>query len=44
MTYRARHGEQAFKSEYQDDPGSPEGAEFLGEWFDNPAVRVRRVA
>jgi predicted phage terminase large subunit-like protein len=34
MEYRATAGEPAFRSEYQDDPGSPEGAEWSGELFE----------
>lgn len=36
MVYRCLNGEQAFKSEYQDDPGTPEGAEWPAELFDWP--------
>lgn len=36
MVYRVRHGEPAFRSEYQSDPGSPEGAEWPAELFDRP--------
>lgn len=34
MAYRAQNGEAAFKSEYQDEPGSPEGAEWPAEYFE----------
>jgi hypothetical protein len=36
MAYRARYGEAAYKSEYTDDPGAPEGAEWPAEYFDRP--------
>lgn len=51
MSYRARYGEAAFKTEYTDDPGAPEGAEWPSElfegknfWFDDwPEDLVRKV-
>lgn len=36
MEYRATAGDRAFASEYQDDPGSPLGAEWAGELFERP--------
>jgi hypothetical protein len=35
MSYRARYGEAAFRTEYSDDPGSAEGAEWPAEWFED---------
>lgn len=41
MQYRIRYGERAYRSEYTDDPGAPEGAEWPSEYFDPPAVGGR---
>ncbi|MBA4187579.1 MAG: hypothetical protein C0467_06125 [Planctomycetaceae bacterium] len=34
MAYRAQYGDAAYRSEYTDDPGSAEGAEWPPEYFD----------
>ncbi|MBA4192226.1 MAG: hypothetical protein C0467_30015 [Planctomycetaceae bacterium] len=36
MAYRAQYGEAAYRSEYTDDPGAAEGAEWPPEYFDRP--------
>lgn len=36
MAYRRLYGEAAYRSEYTDDPGTPEGAEWPAELFDGP--------
>lgn len=36
MEYRALYGEAAYRSEYTDDPGAAEGAEWPPEYFDRP--------
>jgi phage terminase large subunit-like protein len=36
MEYRTLYGEPAYRSEYTDDPGTPEGAEWPAELFEWP--------
>jgi phage terminase large subunit-like protein len=36
MEYKALYGEAAYRTEYTDDPGTPEGAEWPAEYFDRP--------
>ena len=36
MMYRAMYGEQKYRTEFTDDPGTPEGAMWPSEYFDRP--------
>jgi predicted phage terminase large subunit-like protein len=38
MAERVKLGAGPFGTEYQQDPQTPEGAEFNGEWFDRPGL------